>query len=239
MVVVASNTTMQQLDITPFGFTPTENAVYRALIELGPSGGYPLSNALGIARANIYQALKGLVSKDAAILVQEKPAEYRAISADALYAKIVNTQARLLNVLESQIDASGGPGEPTTTRIDSHRGFVQMVLRDAARTSDSVRFLAPGSVVHELAPAWRKRSAEALDTELWCIGQWDDADFELAGTIREDIVSDLFDHPIALYSSRGCTMVFDFDATSEHGYWTNESLSSKIVEAAIEAVLRA
>ena len=100
VVVVASNTTMQQLDITPFGFTPTENAVYRALIELGPSGGYPLSNALGIARANIYQALKGLVSKDAAILVQEKPAEYRAISADALYAKIVNTQARLLNVIE-------------------------------------------------------------------------------------------------------------------------------------------
>lgn len=229
---------MTQLDITPFGFTPTENAVYRALIELGPSGGYPLSNALGIARANIYQALKGLVSKNAAILVQEKPAEYRAISVDALYAKIVNTQARLLKVLEVQIEATGSSGEPATTKIDSQRSFVQMVLRDAARTGNTVRLLAPGSVVHELAPVWRKRAVDGLDTKLWCIGQWENADFEVAGTVMEEVVAELFEHQVAIYGSQNCTMVFYFDGTSQHGYWTNESLFSKIVDAAFEAVLR-
>ena len=40
-----------------FGFTPTETKSYQALLKLGPSTGYGVARELGIARANVYQAL--------------------------------------------------------------------------------------------------------------------------------------------------------------------------------------
>ena len=40
------------IDLTPFGFTPTENLAYRALLDEGPIGGYAFAKKLNIARAN-------------------------------------------------------------------------------------------------------------------------------------------------------------------------------------------
>jgi sugar-specific transcriptional regulator TrmB len=229
---------MSELNLTPFGFTPTENAVYGALIELGPSGGYPLSNSLGIARANIYQALKGLVAKNAAILVQEKPAEYRAISPDALYAKIVNSQSLLLNELEKQIATSTGPAEPSITPIQSSRSFTQMVLRDAARADGRVRFLGSGAALQELAPAWRKRMADGVSTDLWSIGDWDGlSGLEMVGKLDEQKIDALFGTDVALYQSGAISMVFNFGGAPPRGYWTDETLFSTLVSAAIEAAL--
>ncbi len=71
---------MTDIDLTPFGFTPTENLAYGALLELGPSSGYALAKDLSIARANAYQALNGLVAKGAAIQTDDQPQRYRAES---------------------------------------------------------------------------------------------------------------------------------------------------------------
>src|SRR5207247_107586 len=43
---------MPNVDLTPFGFTPTESVVYAALLQLGPSTGYGVSRATRLARAN-------------------------------------------------------------------------------------------------------------------------------------------------------------------------------------------
>ncbi len=59
---------MTDIDLTPFGFTPTENLAYGALLDLGPSSGYAVAKELSIARANAYQALNGLVAKGAAVI---------------------------------------------------------------------------------------------------------------------------------------------------------------------------
>src|SRR5207249_10815205 len=54
------------LDLTPFGFTPTESLVYATLLRLGPSTGYAIARGARLARANAYGALEGLVSRGAA-----------------------------------------------------------------------------------------------------------------------------------------------------------------------------
>ena len=51
------------LDLTPFGYTQTENLVYSRLLQGGPASGYAVARDLLIARANAYQALRGLVAK--------------------------------------------------------------------------------------------------------------------------------------------------------------------------------
>src|ERR687891_554380 len=51
------------VDLTPFGFTPTESLVYTALLRLGPSTGYAVARRARVARANAYAALEGLVEE--------------------------------------------------------------------------------------------------------------------------------------------------------------------------------
>ncbi len=53
-------------DLTRFGFTPTEGLVYQVLLTGGPGTGYAIARAAGLARANAYSALEGLVAKGAA-----------------------------------------------------------------------------------------------------------------------------------------------------------------------------
>ena len=40
------------IDLTPFGFTPTESRIYQVLLEGGPGTGYAIAQAAGLARAN-------------------------------------------------------------------------------------------------------------------------------------------------------------------------------------------
>ena len=53
-------------DLTRFGFTPTEGLVYQVLLTGGPGTGYAIARPPGLARANAYSALEGLVAKGAA-----------------------------------------------------------------------------------------------------------------------------------------------------------------------------
>ena len=70
---------MEPVDLTPFGFTPTESAAYGALLAAGPSSGYAVARHLAVARANAYQALNGLVTKQAADCTGEDPQIFRAV----------------------------------------------------------------------------------------------------------------------------------------------------------------
>src|SRR4029077_6182307 len=65
--VVAYTTTKMpgSVDVTPFGFPPTESQVYGALLRLGPSTGYAVAHATRTARANTYGALEGLAGRAA------------------------------------------------------------------------------------------------------------------------------------------------------------------------------
>src|SRR4029077_11000093 len=74
------------LDLTPFGFTPTESLVYATLLRLGPSTGYAVARSARLARANAYGALEGLVARGAATRTPppNRPARYRPADPPAL-----------------------------------------------------------------------------------------------------------------------------------------------------------
>src|SRR6266536_6376790 len=92
---------MSHLDLTPFGFTPTESLVYATLLRLGPSTGYAVARTARLARANAYSALEGLVTRGAASRTPPpgRPARYRPTDPQALIAQLAMDQGAALDRL--------------------------------------------------------------------------------------------------------------------------------------------
>jgi hypothetical protein len=68
---------MATVDLTPFGFTPTESLAYATLLRLGPTTGYAVAHGARLARANAYAALAGLVVRGAAFRAAGRPVRGR------------------------------------------------------------------------------------------------------------------------------------------------------------------
>src|SRR5213082_3650845 len=105
------------VDLTPFGFTPTESQVYGALLRLGPSTGYAVAHATRVARANTYGALEGLVSRTAALRLPGRPARYRATDPAALIAQLAAEQGEALDRISHSLRDAAGPAEPETRSV--------------------------------------------------------------------------------------------------------------------------
>jgi len=86
-----------------FGFTPTENRVYQALLKLGQSTGYGIALDLGVARANVYQALEALVRRGAARKSATNPVLYAAAGPSALLAELERSFRDDLSSLENEL----------------------------------------------------------------------------------------------------------------------------------------
>ncbi|MFI5208116.1 MAG: TrmB family transcriptional regulator [Gemmatimonadales bacterium] len=86
-----------------FGFTPTETKSYQALLKLGPSTGYRVARDLGIARANVYQALEALVRRGAARKAASIPSQYAAVSPASLVAELERGFRRDLAQLDESL----------------------------------------------------------------------------------------------------------------------------------------
>ena len=227
---------MQDIDLTPFAFTPTENVAYRALLERGPSGGYSLANSLGIARANIYQALRGLVTKGGAVLVSESPNRYRAVRPDAVYAMIVERCNRQLDSLEHQIRSKGPEGEDSVVDVRSERTLIQLVSRAAARSSNRVGFIAPEDLTRSLLPVWRKRQAEDLETDLWVLGDTDPTlPVPVSGRVDPAAATRYFGQRFCLFFTGDAALIAGLDLRGVHGYWTNNPVLAASIRAAFAA----
>src|SRR5919107_5054906 len=114
------------LDLTSFGFTPTEGLVYEVLLKHGPGTGYAIARTAGLARANAYSALEGLVAKGAARADGGRPKRYRPEPASALIARISNDYGQALERLSSALDEISVPGTPTIVEIESGRAALQL-----------------------------------------------------------------------------------------------------------------
>ncbi|MBI4541683.1 MAG: hypothetical protein HY705_01500 [Gemmatimonadetes bacterium] len=93
------------LHLERFGFTATQRRVYEALLAIGPSTGYAVARAAGVARANAYHALDGLVRRGAARLAETKPARYVALAPAELLGRIGRSWQRDLATLETELQA--------------------------------------------------------------------------------------------------------------------------------------
>lgn len=153
---------MPRLDLTHFGFTPTEGLVYEVLLTSGPGTGYAIARSAGLARANAYSALEGLVTKGAARVDGGRPKRYRPEAPAALIARISTDHGQALERLSTDLEAVSVPATPTLVEIESGRAILQLVTHDVARATASVALLAPSDAFPLLAPALRRPYAAGI-----------------------------------------------------------------------------
>lgn len=102
-----------------FGFTPTETRVYEVLLRLGAATGYAVSKTAGLARANTYQALDGLVRRGAARRSATIPARYAALTPDAVIGELERAMRRDLDALQQTLRALPREGAVEQTAVTS------------------------------------------------------------------------------------------------------------------------
>lgn len=159
---------MAGIDLTQFGFTPTESLVYEVLLRNGQGTGYTIARVAGLARANAYSALEGLVSKGAAIKVEDgRPRQYRAESPPTLIARISSTYGQALDRLSTQLESISQATSPTVLEVQSGRAVLQLITQDLARAGHSVALLAPPDAFPLLAPTLRRPVSAGLKVSLW------------------------------------------------------------------------
>jgi sugar-specific transcriptional regulator TrmB len=161
---------MSAIDLTPFGFTPTESRVYQVLLEGGPGTGYSIAQAAGLARANTYSALEGLVTKGAALVEGDRPKRYRPESPSALMARITNRHGHELERLNEALAKFGAPDTATLVDIDSPRGALQIISHEVARARISVALLLPADAYPILGPTLRRAVAANLSSSFLSTG---------------------------------------------------------------------
>jgi len=153
---------MPRINLTHFGFTPTESLVYEVLLTGGPGTGYAIARSAGLARANAYSALEGLVSKGAARVDSGRPKRYRPETPEALIARISTDHGLALDRLSSDLEAVTVPATPTLVEIESGRAILQLITHDVARATVSVALLIPADAYPLLAPALRRPYSAGL-----------------------------------------------------------------------------
>jgi sugar-specific transcriptional regulator TrmB len=151
------------LDLTPFGFTPTESLVYATLLRLGPSTGYAVARGARLARANAYGALEGLVSRGAATRTPppNRPARYRPIDPQALLALLATRQGEALDRLGREVRDLSRPGDPVTREVAGSRAVANLVTQLVARAERSVEGVMALELWRPTLPAWRRAAERA------------------------------------------------------------------------------
>jgi len=158
---------MPSLNLTPFGFTPTESKVYQVLLTGGPGTGYAVARSAGLARANAYSALEGLVSKGAARGENGQPKVYRAEPPTAVLARVTAVQSEALDQLAAALEGFGAPASPSLVELTSVRGLLQLLTHEIGRARSSVDLLAPADAYPLLAPALRRAASAGLTMSLY------------------------------------------------------------------------
>jgi len=227
------------IDLTPFGFTPTESLAYSALLDLGPSTAYAIAKSVGIARANGYQALDGLVTKGAAQQLDQTPRRYRAVQPTALLASVTERAGRQLDRLEHQIsshDPGTGSGAPVMP-VEGLRALREVTTRTVVRSAGPVVCLAPADFLATIAPGLRARDAAGAQTRLWSLGAAPDGGPVVTGSIDpHTLPDDLAVDPTLILVSATAAGICARAAEPAVGYWTNAAILITAIRAALRGL---
>jgi len=152
---------MATIDLTPFGFTPTESLAYATLLRLGPATGYAVAHAARLARANAYGALEGLVSRRAASRQAGRPALYRPVEPQALVTQLAAQQGEVLERLARTLRDVARQGEPDTRSVTGARALANVILQLVARAERRVVGVVAAELLRPTLPAWRRAASRA------------------------------------------------------------------------------
>ena len=217
------------IDLTPFGFTPTESRVYEVLLKAGPGTGYSIAQAAGLARANTYSALEGLVTKGAALVEGERPKRYRPEAPQALVTRLTNRQGHELERLSETLANFGSPATPTLVEITSPRGVLQILSHAIPRAKESVRLLLPADAYPVLAPSLRRAVAAGLVTAFDATAP---VDLGFAA-VRQVAGGDWPGEPLLAVMDDATAMIGARNGTRVQGHW---SAAASFVAAAKHAL---
>jgi sugar-specific transcriptional regulator TrmB len=222
---------MPRIDLTHFGFTPTESLVYEVLLTSGPGTGYAIARSAGLARANAYSALEGLVAKGAARVEGGRPRQYRPEAPAGLIARIAHNHGLALDRLSTDLETVAVPSTPTVVEIESGRAVLQLITHDVARASRSVGLLAPPDAFPLLAPALRRPVSAGLPVSLWSSGPVD------LGFASVELVSG--DHgwpgmPIIAVVDDRCALVGFRQGSEVRGHWSTAAAFVAAARLALE-----
>ena len=192
---------MAKLDLTPFGFTPTESLVYASLLRLGPSTGYAVARACRLARANAYAALEGLVSRGAATSAG-RPAQFRPADPSSLVARVAASQGQALDQLSRALESVGGSAEPTIHNAEGLRGTVNALQQLVARAERGVRGTVAAELWRPSLPAWRRAAARAV-LEVRIAGDAEDSESLARGSAPADSPTILLIDEARVFSASG------------------------------------
>lgn len=224
-----------RIDLTPFGFTSTESLVYGALLGLGMSSGYAVGKELSLARANVYQALHGLVAKGAAERSEETPQRFEAVTPSTLLAQLTHAQAEHLDRLERQLRGARETGGRGLVPITSRRSLLDLALRTGARSSGLVIALADPDTLRAMAPIWRKRASDQADTRIWSIGSdIPDLPQPVSGVIESAQVRRAFGTaPVTIVVAAEAAILAKSSGPECEGHWTSHPLLVAAVRAGL------
>jgi len=154
------------IDLTPFGFTPTESLVYATLLKLGPATGYAVARSAHLARANAYSALEGLTARGAASRTPppERPARYRPTDPQTLLAHLATLQGEALDRLGRDLRDAARPSEPVTREVAGSRAVANLLMQLVARAERSVQGVMALELWRPTLPAWRHAGGRATLT---------------------------------------------------------------------------
>ena len=209
---------MSSIDLTPFGFTPTESRVYEVLLSGGPGTGYAIARNAGLARANAYSALEGLVAKGAARSEDLQPKVFRAEPPATVLARIANEQGAALESLSQALEGFGAPATPSIVEISSPKGLLQLLTHEIGRARASVRLIAPAEAYPILGPALRRAVSAGLEVILCAQAQ-----IQLPFALVEAIPGG---HtwpgvPLVAVVDQGSALIAARDGADVQGHWSS------------------
>ena len=204
------------LDLTPFDFTPTESHVYEVLVTRGPGTGYAIARAAGLARANAYSALEGLVAKGAARAEPGRPRRYRPEAPQVLLGRVVDRQSQAIDTLSRELERVSAPSSPSLTEVSSLRGAGQLLTLEIARARNRVDLCAPAESYRMLSPALRRAAQSGVTLALWS----DEPVNAEVGTIEVLGSSDWPGRPLIAAIDDRAGLVASVAADHVSGYWS-------------------
>src|SRR5438128_5038238 len=217
------------VDLTPFGFTPTESQVYGALLRLGPSTGYAVAHATRVARATTYGALEGLAGRAAAIRLPGRPARYRAVDPRALIAQFAAEQGQALDRLSHALRDAGEPVEPESRAVAGARAAANLVMQLVARAGQRVEGVLAAELLRPSLPAWR-RARQRTTVELRVAGDVPvEAETLVAGAAPPDA-------PTVLLIDEGQVVVASGAGEGLAAMWSSHPALLAVVRAALRSL---
>jgi sugar-specific transcriptional regulator TrmB len=219
---------MASVDLTPFGFTPTESRAYAALLMLGPSTGYEVAQSTRVARANAYAALEGLVHEGAAARAADRPRRYRATDPTTLLARLAARQGEALERLGTALESAARLPEAETRELRGLRATANVITQLVARAEQTVAGVIAASLWHPTLPAWR-RAATRTRIAVRIAGEAAGAEGLAAGTVPAEI-------PTLLLIDDVHTILADVNGTEVTGVWSSHPLIAGVARRALASI---